>query len=209
MPKRKGVFCVEGEWHPDMTKRWSVRPMLELLEGLDSLRAIHRSAVTRDQLRYLLGQWSLARYASFEVGFFALHGSPRQLWLSQKESTSLDELGEWAAGAWSGKRIYIGACSVLRGSDTDMADFLSRTGAAMMCGFTKQVNWIEAAAFETVLLDRLVNSGKVNSVQQLVASARWAPLAHHLGFRVVYATGESFKIPAMRVGGSAASVRAE
>ncbi|MER7441271.1 DUF6642 family protein [Micromonospora avicenniae] len=206
MPKLKGVFCVEGEWHRDMTKRWSVLPTLEMLERLESLSYIHRSAVTQDQLKYVLGQWSSRKYSSYEVGFFALHGSPNQLWLSESQSTSLEEVADWMAGRWQGKRIYIGGCSVLRGSDTYLSDFLSRTGASMVCGFTKQVDWIESAAFETVILDRLVNSGKVNSVQQLAASARWAPLAQHLGFRVVYASGESFKIPAMRVGGSAVSV---
>ncbi|MFG2060872.1 DUF6642 family protein [Micromonospora sp. NPDC048871] len=207
MPRRKGVFCIEGEWHPDLTKRWSVRPTLQLLEQLESLRYIHQSAVTRDQLKYYVEQWSLRKYSSYEVGFFALHGSPSQLWLSNSQSTSLHEVATWISpGCWQGRQIYIGACSVLQGSDRDLSEFLKQTGASMVCGFTKQIDWIESAAFETVVLDRLVNAGKVNSLQQLVSSARWAPLAQHLGFRVVYATGESFKIPSMRSKGSSVTL---
>ncbi|MEU2614528.1 hypothetical protein ABZ570_23535 [Micromonospora sp. NPDC007271] len=206
MPKLKGVFCVEGEWDRDLTKRRSVLPTLNMLERLGSLKYIHKTAVTPEQLKYFLDEWSLQKYASYEVGFFALHGSPNRMWLSNSRSTSLDEVAGWMSGRWHGKRIYIGGCSVLRGSDAYLTDFLYRTGASMVCGFTKQVDWIESAAFETVILDRLVNSGKVNSVEQLVAAARWAPLAHHLGFRVVYATGYSFKIPSMRAGASAVSV---
>ncbi|SCL45920.1 hypothetical protein GA0070606_0886 [Micromonospora citrea] len=206
MPKPKGVFCVEGEWDSDLTKRRSVLPTLDMLERLGSLQHIHKSAVTAEQFRYFLEQWSSKRYSAYEVGFFALHGAPSELWLSKSHSTSLDEVAGWMSGRWQGKRIYIGGCSVLRGSDAYLADFLYRTGASMVCGFTKQIDWIESAAFETVILDRLVNSGKVNSVEQLASSARWAPLANHLGFRVVYANGSSVRIPSMRAGGTGVSV---
>ena len=205
MPKLKGVFCVEGEWDHDLTKRQSVLPTLDMLERLGSLRHIHCSAVTQEQLKYQLEKWSTARYVAYEVGFFALHGSPRHVWLSKSHSTSLEEVAGWMSGRWQGKRIYIGACSVMRGSDSYLVDFLHETGASMVCGFTKQVDWIESAAFEMVLLDRLVNSGKVNSAEQLASSSRWAPLASHLGFRVVYANGSSVKIPSMRAGESAVS----
>lgn len=206
MPRLKGVFCVEGEWDRDLTKRRSVLPTLDMLERLGSLKHIHRSAVTPEQLKYHLDKWSSARYAAYEVGFFALHGAPSRMWLSDSHSTSLDEVAGWMSGRWQGRRIYIGGCSVLRGSDAYLTDFLYETGASMVCGFTKQVDWIESAAFETVILDRLVNSGKVNSVEQLASSTRWAPLAHHLGFRVVYANGYSVRIPSMRAGDSAVSV---
>ncbi|WP_435151242.1 DUF6642 family protein [Micromonospora aurantiaca (nom. illeg.)] len=205
MPQPKGVFCIEGEWDHDLTKRRTVLPTLDMLERLGSLRHIHRSAVTRDQLRYHLEKWSTARYAAYQVGFFALHGSPRHMWLSRSHSTSLDEVAGWIPGRWHGKRIYIGGCSVLRGSDSYLTDFLYQTGASLVCGFTKQVDWIESAAFEMVILDRLVNSGRVDSAEQLASSARWAPLASHLGFRVVYANGSSVKIPKMRTGGSTVS----
>ncbi|MGC4763570.1 DUF6642 family protein [Micromonospora sp. DT46] len=205
MGKPKGVFCVEGHWDRDLTRRHSVRPTLELLDGLESLRYIHRNAVTPEQLKYLLKEWSLRKYAAFEVGFFAFHGSPRSLWLSDSHETSLGDIAGWVAGRWQGKRIYVGGCSVLRGSDAYLTDFLHETGASLVCGFTKQVDWIESAAFETVVLHRLVNSGKVNSVEQLATSARWAPLAQHLGFRVVYPKGNSPKIPSMRSPGSTVS----
>ncbi|MFD6752503.1 MULTISPECIES: DUF6642 family protein [Micromonospora] len=206
MPRLKGVFCVEGEWQRDLRNRWSVLPTLEMLQRLDSLKYIHKSAVTRDQLKHYLDQWSMHRYASYEVGFFALHGAPSELWLSDSQSTSLGEVAGWVAGRWKGKRIYIGACSVLRGSDRQLSDFLKRTGASMVCGFTRQVDWIESAAFEMIILERLVNGRRVDSVEQLAASTRWAPLAQHLGFRVVYSAGHSFKIPSMRSEGSALTV---
>ncbi|MGV9806786.1 hypothetical protein [Micromonospora chersina] len=68
----------------------------------------------------------------------------------------------------------------------------------MVCGFTKTITWVESAAFDTVLIDRLANARKANSVEQLVRATRWAPLAQHLGFRMVYRNGHGPHIPAMR-----------
>jgi hypothetical protein len=90
-----------------------------------------------------------------------------------------------------GKRLYFGSCSALRAPDATLAEFLRETKAAMICGFTKDIDWIESAAFETVVLNSLVNGVRADSVERLMKTARWAPLARHLGFRVVYANGRS------------------
>lgn len=62
----------------------------------------------------------------------------------------------------------------------------------------KAIDWVESAVFDTVLVDRLVNGQRTNSVEQLVGSARWVSLAEHLGFRVAYRTGSGPRLPAMR-----------
>ncbi|WFE65526.1 DUF6642 family protein [Micromonospora sp. WMMD714] len=192
MAKPKGVFCVEGEWHADLAERGSVLPTLELLERLGRLRFIHRDTATVEELRYFLDRWlSSQRYASYEVGFFALHGSPTTLHLSGRQSVELDEMAGWMAGRCTGKRLYFGSCSTLQAPEEALRAFLRETGAAMVCGFTKNVDWVESAAFETVLVERLVNGGSTYSAEALFRSARWAPMAQHLGFRAVYRHGAS------------------
>jgi hypothetical protein len=78
---------------------------------------------------------------------------------------------------------------VLRASDRVLTDFLHETKAAMLCGFTKAIDWVESAAFETVVLNALVNGGKIDSAERLMRSSRWRALSDHLGFRAVYANG--------------------
>ncbi|MGW5555603.1 DUF6642 family protein [Micromonospora sp. NPDC003944] len=189
--KPGGVFCVEGQWHDNLEERGSVLPTLELLERLGALRYIHRDTATPQELRYFLERWLSRKYAAYEVGFFALHGAPTKLQLSDTHSVGLAEIASWLSGRCEGKRLYFGSCSSLRASDTTLAEFLRETKAAMICGFTKNIDWIESAAFETVVLNRLVNSSKINGIEQLMKSERWAPLARHLGFRVVYRNGVS------------------
>jgi len=77
----------------------------------------------------------------------------------------------------------------LRAPDAVLTDFLKVTGAAMICGFTRDVDWVESAAFELALLDCLVNGERVDAAERAMRSQRWAPLADHLGFRIYYPSG--------------------
>jgi len=191
VPKPGGVFCVEGQWEDDLTERGSVLPTLELLERLGSIRFIHRDTATTEELHYYLDTWLSRKYQDFKVGFFALHGQPSQLCLTAKTTVELDEIAAWMSGRCGGRSLYFGSCSVLRASDRVLKEFLHETKAAMLCGFTKAIDWVESAAFETVVLNALVNGGRVDSVGGLVRASRWGAPAGHLGVRVVYANGRT------------------
>lgn len=190
---RGGVFCVEGQWHQDLNARSSVLPTLELLERMQSIRFIHRDVATREELFYFLDRWLLRQYADYRVGFFAMHGEPTRLCLTDRHTVELDEVAETMAGRCDGRRLYFGSCSILRASDARLHDFLAITGAAMICGYTRDVDWIESAAFETVVLNVLANGERNNAVEQRMGSAAWAPLAAYLGFRIVYANGRTWR----------------
>jgi hypothetical protein len=187
--KAGGIFCVEGQWENDLAKRGSVVPTLELLERLDRIRFIHRDTATSDELRYFIGRWLLRKYADFPVGFFAMHGEPGKLCLTESNSVELDEIESWMAGKCAGRKLYFGSCAVLAAPQDRLVDFLHETKADMLCGFTRYVDWVEAAAFETVVLNSLVNGKRADSTERLMHSSRWAAFSEHLGFRVVYANG--------------------
>lgn len=194
---RGGIFCVEGQWHRDLNERGSVLPTLELLERLGKIRFIHKDAATRDELIYFVDRWLLRQYADYRVGFFAMHGEPTRLCLTDRHSVDLDDIAAQMAGRCEGKRLYFGSCSVLRASDARLQEFLAQTGAGLICGFTRDVDWVESAAFETVLLDVLVNGRRMNAAEMRMGSAHWAPLASYLGFRIVYANGRTWR-PTLR-----------
>jgi hypothetical protein len=189
MPRPGGVFCVEGQWNDDLASRDSVLPTLELLERLGRIRFIHRDTVTREELHYFLGRWLLRKYADYKVGFFAMHGEPTELCLSPSNTVELGELGNWMADKCEGKKLFFASCAVLKAPHDKLVAFLRDTGAEMLCGFTRYVEWVEAAAFETVVLDSLVNGKRADSTERLMRSARWSALSDHLGFRIVYANG--------------------
>ncbi|MEV4416730.1 hypothetical protein [Catellatospora sp. NPDC049609] len=184
-----GIFCIEGQWG-DLDRRESVQPILELLERLGRIRFIHKDVATPEEMDFYLSRWRLKRYSDYGVVYFAMHGDANRLELTEGRSLSLDELGERLEGRCVGRRIYFGSCSVMR-YPAKLARFVEQTGAELACGFTVSVDWLESAAFDTVLLDLLANSS-ASAVSKRMASARWAPLAAHLGFSIAYAGGRSW-----------------
>lgn len=203
---RGGIFCVEGQWHRDLRERGSVLPTLELLERCGAIRFIHRNVATPDELGFFLNRWMLRQYADYNVGFFAMHGEPTKLCLTDWHHVELATVADQLEGQCTGKRFYFGSCSVLKASDAKLREFLSITGASLICGYTRSVDWFESAAFETVLLDILANGARLNSTELRMGSAHWAPLAAYLGFRIVYANGRTWRpdirvrVPAQAVG---------
>lgn len=198
MSKPGSVFCVEGQWGDNLAERGSVLPTLELLERLRKIRFIHRDVATPDELRYYLDQWLSHKYAAYHVGIFAIDGAPGKLRLSNRHEMDLAEVMGWMRGRCAGKQLYFDCGAILRVPEATLSDILEQTGAALVCGFTRTIDWIESSAFDTVLVDRLANGRKANSVEQLVGSARWAPLAQHLGFRLFPRNGAGPRIPATR-----------
>ncbi|MFI7609391.1 DUF6642 family protein [Micromonospora sp. NPDC049366] len=198
MGKPGSVFCVEGQWDDDLAERGSVLPTLELLERLRRIRFIHRDVATPGELRFYLEQWLSRKYAAYNVGIFAIDGGPGRLRLSGRHELDLFEIVGWLQGRCEGKRLYFDCGTVLRLTETTLVEILEATGASMVCGFSKTIDWIESSAFDTVLVDRLANGRRANSVEQMVRSTRWAPLAKHLGFRMVYQHHAGTRIPVMR-----------
>jgi hypothetical protein len=192
----RGIFCFEGQWNRDLRKRGSVLPTLELLERLGTIRFIHKDVATPDELAFYLDRWTLREYQDFTVGFFAMHGEPTRLCLTDWHSVELDEIADQLAGKLDGKRLFFGSCSVMNATTTQLQKFLITTGAAMMCGYTRQVGWVESAAFETVLLDVLANGQRSNSVELRMGRAHWSQLSAYLGFRIVYNNGRAWRAEA-------------
>ena len=190
---RGGIFCVEGQWHRDLNERGSVLPTLELLQRLHRIRFIHKEVATEGELTYFLDRWLLRKYVDYRVGFFAMHGEPSKLCLTDRHSVDLSDVAAQLSGKCHDKRFYFGSCSVLKASEAKLQEFLTETGAALICGYSRAIDWVESAAFETVLLDVLANGAKINSVERKMGSAPWAPLASYLGFRIVYANGNTWR----------------
>ncbi|GIF72437.1 DUF6642 family protein [Asanoa siamensis] len=186
-----GIFCVEGQWHKNLTDRSSVLPMLDLLNRLGHCSFIHKDVATPEELHYFLTRWTEHRYASYRVGYFAMHGEAKHLYVADRKPVSLDEIASTLEGRCEGKRLYFASCSVLRAPDAVLEDFLHATGAAIVCGYTRQVDWVESAALELALLRYLTNGERIDAAERAMRSRRWASLADHLGFRIMYANGRS------------------
>jgi hypothetical protein len=146
-----GVFCLEGEWDAQIEGRESVLPILEVLEQLEVIRFVHRNAHTTTELEHHIARWT-ERGQSFDLVYMAFHGSRAGLSLSEGHDVARERLAILMEGAGKGAGIHFGTCSVLRRSDTDLEQFISATGARMICGYTRNVDWVDSAAFDLALV---------------------------------------------------------
>ena len=161
-----GIFCLEGEWDSDLTRRLSVRPVLELLEQLGVAQWIHRDVATRAEFEYYLDKWTSDDYTAFPVLWLAMHGDAAAISLSggDQGSLTMDELEEVLVGACAGKVVYFASCSTLKEDPKRLQQFAKKTGARAVIGYRKNVDWSDAAAFEVLLLQELATRVKSNGI---------------------------------------------
>lgn len=153
-----GVFCLEGEWDDDLHDRTSVLPVLELLERLGQIKAIHRNVATRGELKHYLAKWVDGGYDDYWVLYLATHGDKGTLVWSAHEDTTLDHLADILGEGAKDAYVYLGSCRTLLDSAAAQ-DFVERTKVAALMGYRKDVDWIEGAALEVILLSSLANHG--------------------------------------------------
>jgi hypothetical protein len=161
---RIGVFCIES-WSADLRSKSSLRPLLEFLEATDDINVIHQRVRNRTELLNYVDIWTT--YDSYPVGFLAMHGGPGKVRAGADDVTIEDLIDatedrdsqEWAIDL-RGKVLYLGACSTFHTRPSRIEALHRKTRAHVVCGYAKDVDWYEAAAFEVLLFASLAQRSK-------------------------------------------------
>lgn len=176
---RKGIFCLEGAWEKRLDDRASVLPTLDLLERLQLGQYIHRDVGTEEELYHYLGKWAQRGYGTYEVLYFAFHGVRGGIHVG-RGTVPLADLADKLQGKAAGRIVYFGSCSVMCDGEA-VADFYKLTGAKAICGYTEDVDWVEAASFDLLLLSSLLSDQRIDARVNHVRR-RYAEFANLLGF---------------------------
>ena len=186
-----GVFCLEGQWTGDLSDTASVLPTLEHLERARELRFIHRHVATRDEVAYYFGRLRTRAYDRYRVVYLSMHGDRGGILLNpnDRQLISLAELAELMQGACVGRYIYLGSCATLLTSQRALNDFVRGTGARLLCGYTKSVDWTEASAFDILLLTNLVNQSYRSGTKKYLEGKVFGSWSSHLGLKFVVPRG--------------------
>jgi len=170
---------VGGAWKSNLKDRSSVLPTLDTLERLRIATYIHRDVGTFEELDLYLGKWGQKQYDDYEVLYIASHGSPGAIEIGRK-SVGLSELAHCIDGRAAGRVIYFGSCSVMA-DRKGVEAFKKATKAKLVCGYRKEVDWVESAGFDLILLDSLVSGQRIDArVNHL--RKRFPDLTKLLGF---------------------------
>lgn len=187
-PNLTRVFCLEAPWSDRLTDRSSVRPLLDLLESRGEIRYAHRTASSVDEFLRSLRQWTQARYERFGFGYLATHGERGTVRVGQA-LVPLETLKDELRGRLAGRVLYFGSCETMRISLDQAQEFRRVTRARAVCGYTTEIDWVEAAAFELNLLY------SVGHYDRIDAGFRYLDKHHgdtcrHLDLRAVWNGGE-------------------
>jgi len=187
-PKNKHIFCIEGNWDPDLSVKSTVRPMLELLDATEGVKFVHRDASTPEEFEFLVRKWRQKSYAAYRILYLAFHGYEGRLSIYGSKEMSLEDLAELLRRRCYGRVIYLGACSVLKLGRADIRSFLERTGAQAVCGYATDVDWTASTALDLLVMGTLQErsfdrAGLLKARAEVHRDA--GRLVRKLGFRMV------------------------
>ena len=189
MPKPPGVLCLEGDWEDSPASKMSVESALSLLEHHEYLRVRHRNVNTMAELDYHLSRWTMRPYNDFPFLYLGFHGHEEAIYLGD-EPVGLQQLKLKLADKCHGKVLFLASCSALDTAPDDLKKFCRDTKAEAIVGYTRDVDYIEAAAFEIMLFSELSKGASIPATHTAVAR-RYPDLSRHLGF--TSATSRSVK----------------
>jgi hypothetical protein len=186
-PKR--VFCIEGNWEEKLSRKATVKPVLELLSINADVPYIYRDCSTRAEMEYLVEKWQQKGYAEYQILYLAFHGRPGELIIDNRTTVSLEELGEIISLKPRQRLVYFGACSVLQGSVRPIKSFLRKSGTRAVCGYTTDADWMKSTALDLIAINELQKfSTTRHGLEAVERSIRLntRALSGRLGFRMVY-----------------------
>ncbi|MCB1256751.1 MAG: hypothetical protein KDB26_06580 [Microthrixaceae bacterium] len=185
-----GVFCLEGPWSAKLTDRSSVRPILEVLEAQKIIRFAHRDAITHPEFESYVKQWTEKQYAQLAFGYFAFHGDPGLIWVGSKPYTLCD-LASLCEGKLAGRIIHFGACSTLDIDEAEAMDFVRRTKARAICGYSEVVDSIESVAFDMNIIYAVTDYDRIDAGFKSLQKNHHG-MCERLGLRAVWNGGSIF-----------------
>lgn len=151
---KQGIFCIEGEWEPDLKDQSSIRPLVDFLANSDALIApIYRRVATSESFSYFAKQWK--NYPHHVIGYFSFHGIKGALTLG-KERLKLAELGKLLENSCNKKHIVLSSCQTLSVPKEELEAFRKQTKARSVSGYSKSPDWIESSAFDVILMTNLL-----------------------------------------------------
>lgn len=156
----KGVFCLETHTWGNPKDRTSVEPVLRLLERMSRYKVqyIRHSIASKGDFDYCLDQFCGKGFHNYPILNLSFHGQGGEypaIQLGDKSLIPLDEIEECIDGRCDNRVIYFGSCGVMDTHGKRLKRFVKNTRALAVCGYREEVDWLQSAAFELLVLGHL------------------------------------------------------
>lgn len=150
----KYIYCLEGNWNKNPKSHQSVKPMLELLRTFSGVKYIYHKCNTKEEFFYRLQQFTKGTYKNYTVLYLAFHGRTNRI-IVENQFITLKDIAMALEGKLANKIVHFGSCSTLRTSEKNIQNFVTTTNCQFISGYCKNVDYIDACAFELLYFDLL------------------------------------------------------
>jgi len=171
-----------------------VEPSLQLLERYRGIKYQHKDVATESEFRFFIEKYFQPGYKTHPILYLGFHGlGPEDgqdalVVTGDGSHVTLNTLEKWIDGRCKGRLIHFGSCSIMDAHRKRLKRFVRNTGALAVLGYREDVDWLESAAFEMLLIGCLQEAAfRKDSIARFDRELReTAPgLYDRLGFRVV------------------------
>ena len=184
----KKVFCLETEWDSSakrMRDKMSVRPLLDFLDQSERVEYVFRNVASREDLKYYLKQLNYKTYKDYQIIYLAFHGSSKSIDIPSEPNNSLSfiELADISKGVFQDRIIHFGSCKTLNTSDRIIQEFKEKTGAELISGYTKTIDFIRSAIMDIAYFSELVRITNNGTIEKRMDKL-YGNLKKELGFKI-------------------------
>jgi hypothetical protein len=149
----RNIACVESLWNRNIENRLSVAPVLEISSRINLSKFIHLSCNTVDELVYHLNL--LKKRRGYGILYLSFHGRPGMIVLDGT-GINIEDVGYFMGKGFRNWIIHFGCCETMRIGEKRKIDFLKQTRALMVTGYKTDVDWINSAIMDLLLLTFLL-----------------------------------------------------
>jgi hypothetical protein len=149
---KKNIACVESLWDGNIESRLSVVPLLELASRVDELKFSYLTCNTEEELKFNLGKFKNRR--GYGILYLSCHGRPGELVLDQAP-VEIEKLSQYMGEGFANWVVHFGSCATINVPPARISKFIAATAVSMVVGYKTDVDWIDSAAVDLILFDRL------------------------------------------------------
>ncbi len=184
---KKNIFCIEGDWQPDLRKKDTILNALKFMETASGMKIkhIHRHCSTKEELENRINEYGRSLYNQFSIFYLAFHGVPNGLKLDRKNILSLDELGEMCQNKLNNKILHLGSCQTLNIDKRYIKKLLLKTGALCISGFKQEVPFVSSTIFDVLYFEMCQYYKKMDTIEKYMKQY-YGKLMKELEFVMVY-----------------------
>ncbi|HBZ25644.1 MAG TPA: hypothetical protein DEO54_05310 [Rikenellaceae bacterium] len=186
----KKIFCLETEWDLSKTKKMrdktSILPLLSFLEQSEGVEYIFRNVASRMDLKYYLSQLKYKTYYDFQIVYLAFHGSSKAIEIPSEPNNPLSftEFIDISDGILQNKIVHFGSCRTLHTSEKTIKEFKDITGARIVSGYTKSIDFVRSSILDIAYFLELVHTINLGTIEKKM-SKRYGDLMSDLGFKII------------------------